>query len=155
MCWTSYHNPEIHKAEKDISCYKIVNRNLTSFYYTDFPYKLNEIHITELDAPKFNTFNFIISKGFHSYSPNQCKIEYYKRKNKPGLYIGSIYTIYSKKAILDSLPANDTVILECVIPKDSLYYINEHGEIVSNRIKPLKVIKEECVGLENLNYKQL
>lgn len=142
MCWTSYYNPEIRKAEKDIPCYKIVNRDLTSYYYTNFPYELNEIFTTELDTPRFNIYSFVISKGFHSYSHNKCRIKYEVTKNKSGLYTGS-YTIYSKTSvfILDALPADYTVILECVIPKDSLYYINGIGEIVSNRIKPLKVIK--------------
>lgn len=131
MCWKSYIPPIKQIATKDITCYKIFcssdviwNRNpikflgiivwdkytikeLCSLYrdYTYIPYEIN---------PKVNIFIttgeywcWYIDKGYHSYK-----------------------TLDRAKVERDSYE----VIVKCIIPKGSTYYINNLDEIVSSNI---------------------
>ena len=112
----------LHKyiAEKDIVCYKIVylqGKEIISFWY-DFPYELNRKYTTQVLQPiPMPNGDIRIEKGFHSYrNLNIAK--------------GDIWL-----SLMESL-----VIVKCIVPKDSEYYINSK-EMVSNQI----IIVEICV----------
>ena len=112
----------LHKyiAEKDIVCYKIVylqGKEIISFWY-DFPYELNRKYTTQVLQPiPMPNGDIRIEKGFHSYrNLNIAK--------------GDIWL-----SLMESL-----VVVKCIVPKDSEYYINSK-EMVSNQI----IIVEICV----------
>ena len=132
MCWKSYIPPIKQIATKDITCYKIFcssdviwNRNpikflgitvwnkytikeLCSLYrdYTYIPYESNpEVNIFIEKSGYY--YRWYIDKGYHSYRTlNKAKEE--RNVNE--------------------------VIVKCIIPIGSTYYLNENDEIVSSNI---------------------
>lgn len=149
MCWTSK-NAISKIADKDIECFKLVlqdeNNTIYSFY-NEFVYELNKLYKTKINILKYNNNKFTdILEGFHSYSN---KVKYYNKVNNIiKLYIvinnarinlTNTYCKYSYILTKDK-PAK-LVIANCIIPKGSTYYVNEHEEIVSNQII-IKSIKE-------------
>ncbi len=111
----------LHKyiAEKDIVCYKIVylqGKKIISFWF-DFPYELNRKYTTQVLQPiPVPNGDIRIEKGFHSYR--------------------NLYT--AKRDVWFSL-MESLVIVKCIVPKGSEYYIN-NKEMVSNQI----IIVEIC-----------
>lgn len=125
MCWTSSKKPIKHIVADNITCYKIFSKldikwriektsdslerkmkEVKSLYknYVYIPYETN---------PKVNiicrldndlTCDWFINEGYHSYK-----------------YINSINKRYF-------------CVLECIIPKGSIYYINSDNCIVSSDI---------------------
>lgn len=157
MCWTTKDKKYITKniAKNDILVHKIVRvRNKKEVqkkflfwsktviekeilsYCQLFKYKLGETYridqkiIVESSRPHEGEFFAAIDEGFHSYSKNcsitGCSGKYYRVFSKDSSTCS--FTIYS-----------DCRIMVCIIPKGSVYYENEHGEIVSNRIKPISI----------------
>ena len=72
-----------------------------------------------------------ILSGFHSYSMN-CKIDLTRG------YI-RILRLDDNIVAIDCYEKDATCMLECVIPKDSVYFLNKEGEYVSDHILPLRV----------------
>ena len=121
MCWVSKTIPIKNIAEKDIICYKIFHiqniifeqfdkskiQKLYSEYmnFLYIPYKKQE-HIN------LKIENYIYDKritfGYHSYSTLER----------------ALYGIHN----------SNYTIVECIIPKDSEYYVNSRQEIVSSNI---------------------
>ena len=118
MCWVSKTIPIKNIAEKDIICYKVFHiqniifdkwkiQKLYSEYmnFLYIPYKKQE-HIN------LKIENYIYDKritfGYHSYSTLER----------------ALYGIHN----------SNYTIVECIIPKDSEYYVNSRQEIVSSNI---------------------
>lgn len=121
MCWVSKTIPIKNIAEKDIICYKVFHiqniifeqfdkskiQKLYSEYmnFLYIPYKKQE-HIN------LKIENYIYDKritfGYHSYSTLER----------------ALYGIHN----------SNYTIVECIIPKNSEYYINSRQEIVSSNI---------------------
>ena len=121
MCWISKTIPIKNIAEKDIICYKVFHiqniifeqfdkskiQKLYSEYmnFLYIPYKKQE-HIN------LKIENYIYDKritfGYHSYSTLER----------------ALYGIHN----------SNYTIVECIIPKDSEYYVNSRQEIVSSNI---------------------
>lgn len=136
MCWITNVTPQSKLAEEDIPVFKIVRKHLQA-YYQEFRYSIGEVFKTEMSVPIFSPCKvFYIDEGFHSYSNQKCKTVI-----REGM-AGPIIIVFHHEAYrLDSYM--DAYILECIIPKGSIYYLNHKGEYVSNKIKPVKV---KCVG---------
>lgn len=122
MCWTSQAKPIKNIAEKDIICYKvfyirdiILEQNKIQKIYSQYihfpyiPYKKQE-HIN-LEIENYTTDKRIIF-GYHSY----------------GTLERAQYVVYNL------LHKSNYNIIECIIPKDSEYYVNYYQEIVSSNI---------------------
>ena len=121
MCWINKTIPIKNIAEKDIICYKVFHiqniifeqfdkskiQKLYSEYmnFLYIPYKKQE-HIN------LKIENYIYDKritfGYHSYSTLER----------------ALYGIHN----------SNYTIVECIIPKDSEYYVNSRQEIVSSNI---------------------
>ncbi len=119
MCFYKRIGDKIQIAKKDITVYKVVryyhvNNNSFTSLYQEFLYEFNKLY----KEPCFDT----ISYGFHSYKYSKYlnngviiskKLSYCKR------YYNEHYT--------------DSIILECTIPKGSIYIFNS-TDYISNQI---------------------
>ena len=117
MCFVTYRST-IRLAEKDIECFKIVRtgenycfKNCCFSYYQDFKYEYDKIYFSKSKLTLFLNRIFDISVSDEAYhSYNQIRY-----------------------------PVNPYEVVKCIIPKGSLYLINEDGtEYVSTSIKVLK-----------------
>ena len=127
MCWIGNKGPII--LDKDISVFKIVvNKGVDIYsYYQSFLYQLNKLYTEELDVRKANG-SIIINKGFHSYS-TKCSI------GKIGdryITVRSMSDYYDDEIYYELLDI--TLIQLCIIPSGSTVYINQSGEVVSDKI---------------------
>ena len=112
MCFVTY-GSKIRLARKNIECYKIVKKEKIFVFsqYQDFKYEYNKT---------------------------------YSGKSKLRLFLRWIFDIYVSDEAYHSYnrvcyPVNPFEVVKCVIPKGSLYLINEDGtEYVSTSIKILK-----------------
>lgn len=146
MCWRSNKLPKMCIAEQDICVYKIVrsiNDFLCSSAIQNFQYQYKILYTQEepiLVQPGYTSY--VIEKGFHSYKTYFKALKAFCEFDECSLY-------------------NNTIIVECIIPKDSIFYENEEGEIVSNNIiirNPFKMgsmpsIKRWFLVLVGLYYK--
>ena len=130
MCWETNKIPIRNIATKNIICYKIFHKNdvifsnkkfLGTFYkkkicylislwrkYTYIPYKINpKININCLEEDSAFGSIWCINEGYHSYKTLNIT-----KKISKSYY----YTV------------------KCIIPKNSVYYINNKNEIVSSAI---------------------
>ncbi len=129
MCWVSKTKPIKNIAEKDIICYKVFHFNNIIFeefvdrtkiqfdknkiqkLYSEYmnflyiPYKKQEHINLKIEN---DIIRYIIDEGYHSYSTFE-RAQY-------------------------RLGYSDLKIIECIIPKDSEYYVNSRQEIVSSNI---------------------
>lgn len=140
MCWTTKSRINAIKriAYKDIPVHKIVLKKSDNSFlsaYEHFPYEIGEEY--KLEEPLvlypcsiFGIKSFRATGGFHSYGKD-VNIE----KNP---YSNGIVTKYGK-IILDFLSNKNEdgehIVIDCIIPKDSSYYVNEKGEYVSDAIR--------------------
>ena len=111
MCWTSCVLNK-RKALDDFIVYKLVKfdtfntcKSLVYNYIYTFE-KLYKLGFPLLS--KNRNYVYIIDEGFHSCAH-----------------------LHSLLYIEDSL---DTLVVECTIPKGATYYVNGHGEVVSDKI---------------------
>lgn len=129
MCWVSSQAVK-QVAKEDIKVFKIGESHKGMFHsmYKDFKYQLNQLYITNIYIDKDNAGRFVGSQGFHSYDPSIVHLEISENKIiQWAVYAGQI------KLDFDTIDAN-YVKAECVIPKGSVYYENDFGEIISNQI---------------------
>lgn len=150
MCWSTYENNNKRErtAKEDMLVYKIVKK-YREFgyvsYYMGMEYILDkEYSINNLKAINCPYGETIINEGYHSYSVQECNIcinhnviyVYSKNKNK-------LEEDYYEARILNS---DRTAVVVCVIPKGSIYYKNEHGEIVSDHLIIKNEIEKESLA---------
>lgn len=135
MCWIDYKLFVFHEvAKEDITCYKIFKpqkihyrkkylffgkRKISSLYslienFRYVPYQKQDhidLHVVKrsmLWSPTFESY-YAIEEGYHSYA--------------------TLHRANYKKEML-----TPSVIVKCIIPKDTEYYINGDDEIVSTTI---------------------
>jgi hypothetical protein len=122
-------------ADEDIVCYKVLQKNMRSYHYSDFIWEIGKIYNT-----KMGTINIsgVVEEGFHSYSSlDDAKREYF----------------------VDISPC---IIVECRIPKDANYYIGTQPlqclGYVSNQLMVKRVISKEELfpdfNFETFPYKE-
>lgn len=123
MClYTTQKEPKI--AQEDITCYKVIRKNMTSLIYGEITWKIGKLYKTIMKATEEETRTSekirIVKQGFHSYkSPKDVKKGYSEVINIP------------------------CIIVECTIPKGSLYYDGYHYKedgFTSNQLIVNKVI---------------
>lgn len=140
MCWSTKKPAVLKMAEKDRSVFKVIKQidERFSSYFKRFPYEIGKLYETKIGNHKVICGHLCIEEGFHSYS-NKCKWE--------PLYqvIDTVYRVVFGNlslAIFDSSVIYKPVRVSCIIPKGSLYYENEYGEIVSNKIILKEIIND-------------
>lgn len=120
MCWNS--NKEISPkiSETDIPVFKICKKSYDDKHveskYQHFTYELGKLYTENISPYISSGGDQIIKEAFHSYDM--------------GLRI-----------ISWSMMVSDDIVVEGIIPKGAIYYLNIFGEIASNQII-LKKIKK-------------
>ena len=134
MCWRSYKIPVKEIATKDIVVQKILSRDndgmLVSPVYCSHNWEeTKEASLSkDISVEHYSDFNYLdswdIEYGFHS-----CEKMTIKFGNK--WYCNTEYIF----------GADDSdVLCEFIIPKGSIYYKNENGCYVSNRLRFVRTI---------------
>lgn len=128
MCWVTNSKPEAHVADSDIKVYKIVRqtprKNIVNSLYYVYTYKIGELfEMDEKIIPGLVLYStpfqaYVINEGFHSYAT----FEKVKMEFEDGITLA-----------IDP-GASMPVIVECIIPEGSRYYINNEDEVVSDKI---------------------
>lgn len=142
MCWEGNKNKK-NIANNDILCYKILKRTensseLMSEYFT-FVYELKKLYKTQICTRRswIDDDKISIHEGFHSYSKDVViKLHNYKSNATVSVFSG--YRLFSHDFI-----NCEPVLVECIIPKGSIYYKNGSNEIVSNQIIINRIVKWE------------
>lgn len=131
MCWKFHGKAKSKVATKDLTVYKIV-RNATSrqceSYYQKYIYNLDLQPSTIIVPDRYTENLTTIHEGYHSYQAienvtNPSDILDYRLFK----WSGEIYAIYKKNTSM--------YVATFIIPKNTKYYINEWGDIVSEQIK--------------------
>lgn len=137
MCWTCcIKNLKAQRAEEDISVYKVVksaNRKYCVAPFMDYTYYLKDIQPSltlEVTIEPSSIFAKI-TEGYHSYS----SVNFVCDSIVPGIFGGCVKTIQcgNRKEIFRV--NNSLYLATFIIPSGSVYFINEEGVIVSNKIR--------------------
>lgn len=139
MCWVTYKENYLKRktAEKDIKVKKLLERNpqgnLSSPFF-EFDWVIGKIHVSSIDKPRIcsnmnMTTCWQINTGLHSSK--------HIIMTKHWVYCYStcwgFIPVYVK--LLNAKPIGvNYKIYEAIIPKGSKYYVNEHGEYVSDKL---------------------
>lgn len=123
MCWFSNIPVNCITANEDIKVYKILHKNvkgqLISPIY-DFKWEIGKLYV-ENDIPNYPSS--VINKGFHSLKTTPIR--------RFGYWWNRSYRNFP--LLIDRCH----FVCVCEIPKGSIYFENEYGEIVSNKLKLL------------------
>ena len=136
MCWNCYiENLKAQTAKKDINIYKIVKKATKEScvsLFRDYTYYLNITPplLTLGVMIKPCTIFAKITEGYHSYLYVSFVCDSIKKGNF-GSYVKTIQLGNSKENFTVD---NSLYLATFIIPKGSVYFTNETGEIVSNRI---------------------
>lgn len=130
MCWSSKYPPIRRSAPTSLIVYKVVayispSRCRSSVMWFNYIYKHEYIepYLNIEELGDIYIYRWKIHRGFHSFVSLDKAVEEYK------------------KALLGD---RRIALVECIIPKDSTFYKNENGEIVSDRIIINRVLKTDA-----------
>lgn len=126
---------KLQVAEKDIISYKVVNSNLKSQYY-NFQYEVGKSYSKKWDKDFIAYCEQVGTIGgntFHSSLDKNQAIFMYGENSK-------LIKINDTQTPKRELGPNQ-ILLKCIIPKNSKYFLGYQREIASEKI----IIKEICV----------
>lgn len=134
MCWKCLGLANPQRALVDKRVFKIVRKiNSKEFasYFQDHTYQLN-VKCPLIDIQVYTILpEQYITEGYHSYNIN---LDYVENKELQTLKILGVTGVLECYSLM-----RDICGLECIIPKGTLFYENERGEIVSETIIPLSI----------------
>lgn len=120
-------------AETDLKCYKLVlGRNGFDYYISPYRgsyYALGRLlrkDVKHLDIVKLDLLDDLESGVYHSYHTTES--------------VAQAYRCIGRYRVAHYYDAWDVRILECIIPKGSLYWKND-TEYASTAIKPVREMK--------------
>lgn len=142
MCWIcSTDKFKLQRAEEDIVVYKVLkldNDKLHSPNFDCFIWIEGETYGSPIDIHTFKS-------GEHYYLEGLQGIHSYQQEPIYDVYTESFVgrTFYSPKR---SMPASypqleGMCVAKCIIPKGTIYAINDYGEVISEKLKLIKVVK--------------
>lgn len=139
MCWTSRNELTKLIADKDIECYKNFKFNGIIFKQKSiFNFKIGKKKIIQIIS-LFKKYKYIPYKKQQIIDLKFKPIEsfYYSYNNYKiiGYKIDAGYHSYNTIEIArKNIFFGDEVVIKCIIPKGTEYYINNDNEIVSSTI---------------------
>jgi len=124
MCLrTEQRKPQI--ATKDIICYKIIHKDMTSLFHKEFKWEFGKVYHTEMTTTRSSfSMNTMVEQGFHSYSTLNATREGYYSSPEP------------------------CIAVKCTIPQGSEYYTGNHG--VRDGYASDKIILNEIISPKEL-----
>lgn len=124
MCLrTEQRKPQI--ADKDIICYKIIHKDMTSLFHKEFKWEFGKVYHTEMITTRSSFFmNTMVEQGFHSYATLKATREGYYSSSEP------------------------CIAVKCTIPQGSEYYTGNHG--VRDGYASDKIILNEIISPKEL-----
>lgn len=129
----------------DIKCKKILGKPCAMYKHYLSPifgskYHVGETYSCEQIKPRYVGPHWEIHKGIHCYSWDKTQVVettdvfgkrnikiYVPRKGKMRAFIGY----------------GDVIAVECIIPRGTIYYENQYGEIVTEKLKIVREFKQE------------
>ena len=156
MCWSSHNEPVKLVAEKDIPVFKIAKITkdggaiLPYFFSHSALYKENTVYMELGITPNIKMSGvdkpYTITKGLHSYSVENLRLQSYYQVTKfiPLVQIVTNKTTrLSQDVIVNGQVYNiqNTAVMLCIIPEGATYYINEIGEIVSDTLEVKHIVR--------------
>lgn len=140
MCWKTIYRPVKCVAKRDIKVVKFIMSKYGEQFYT--PYYRQEIAMGQIKTSKLvdphrvgdiiDSF-YAIGEGLHSYGMN---IDIVIQNGRIDIMSNGERLDYW----FDTYNGFRVYIAECVIPKGSSYYLNEHNEYVSDKLKYVNVV---------------
>ena len=167
MCWETNKRPKRLSAEVDVPVFKIarIKDGMIKPYFFQFQpitYVENKTYESKigpiLREDEYFSIKYRIGDGLHSYSAEQIRLEqWYKSWIKT-----RVHKMTSTSRRVNNTPrlyrTQGCAILLCIIPKGSPYYINEAGEVVSEKLvvkhiieNPFKLIKNGTLSAYSIN----
>ena len=151
MCWTG--KIEDRKiATEDIKTKKIVDMfkgEYYGYYQEWFEYELGKVYSTSI-SPMKDGNDCVISVGFHSFAWDIEMKKLYggdiKVKSNRPLGGETIFINHGKYGFTDK--TRKIVVMECTIPKGTVYFEDEVGEIVSEKL----ILEEEIYIEDDCNF---
>lgn len=121
MCWICSLNryPEGIIAKQDFKVYKILKNDGESMFY-NHKYNISELQPFININVKIVLGGYVINEGYHSYSDIRTANRIAKRYKMSPTFKSTI------------------IVAEFKIPKETKFYINELGEVVSEQIIRVK-----------------
>ena len=155
MCWFGERNDK-RVAKEDIRCKKVFYRQPGYFKVKRYvspvfkaPYKQGDTATSKIGIHQGIGY-WMIDEGIHCYGMDKVKIERSIAQCGERL-VAKILRVdcYGMKDYQSVFYGNDigmqVVVLECIIPKGSVYYENNQGEIVTEKL----IIGEEITNIDN------
>lgn len=138
MCWRSYKIPVKEIATEDIVVQKVLIRNndgmLVSPVYCSHNWE---------EAKEVSLSKDIIVAHWTCFVPELWEIEYgFHSCEKMTIEFGDKW--YCNAKYIFGIDDSD-ILCEFIIPKGSIYYKNEHGCYVSNRLRFVRIIPQLSV----------
>ena len=92
-------------ADKDIICYKVIRKNMSSIYHDDFKWEFGKMYYSWIEVVDEIDYSNAIYQAFHSYETLEgLKLSYFRT----------------------TIPC---LTVKCTIPKGSKIYKGRHGDI--------------------------
>lgn len=163
MCWTKNASPLPPLplvSDGTVKIFKVCKMrfgNLCGYWYTSFNYILGQEYQTALEVSYNKTHKkYIGNQGFHSYDASKCKVnpteigDILGRVTRVNLEVvirfnNSLYNI-TNYLLKDNLFKDASAyLIEGYLPKGTQYYVNEYGEIISDKIVLSKIIPTNSI----------
>ena len=159
MCWQNYTRPVQMVAEKDVPVFKIgavsTDGNVKSYFFRNNCYREGQTYEENNVKVKFihemPHEKYFIDMGLHSYAVSNVRLKPSWIRIVAGVeefacvqVITNRCTKMSPDVIVNGqwYGINNVAIMLCVIPKGATYYVNSVGEVVSNKLNVVEIIKE-------------
>lgn len=136
MCWTSYNTPVKQIADENILCYKV-------FHKTDIIWRVEKTSDLTFEAKIKEIKSLYKQYKYVPYNINpKIDIIYKWSDIENTWYIEEGYHSFASVKKATEYSNDDFFIIECIIPKDSVFYVNSLSEIVSSNI----IVTDKIVG---------
>lgn len=148
MCWTGYISDK-NIATEDIKCRKIINKNDNTGEYVPYymsnamTYKIGDTYSMVIIPHKVSLNIIKIDEAFHAYSMDVDIKRFTFYGGEVNGYILKYFHSSNQHFIPQYFLRTTPVVVECVIPKGTVYYENIHGEIASESLKIVRIIDKE------------
>lgn len=132
MCFKSTKFPKLRIAKRNIPCYKVLSKDLSSPFMLE-EYVVNEIKETSLGRIERDYLNdtYDIEEGLHSYTSNCKFVE---------LDCGYFFQVKTKFDKEIMIYGDFYKVFKSIIPKGARYYCNNAGEYVSDKL----IVLNDC-----------